>query len=113
MSATPRNGALHALMTDFESPSQFMHACEKVRDAGFRHWDAHSPFPVHGLDDAMGIRGTRLPYVEVHIKNHYVSGTHSVIADSAIGVIMGLGVHGYLHALDAALRIAGERASAK
>jgi 3-dehydroquinate dehydratase len=49
----------------------------------------------------------------VHIKNHYVSGTHSVIADSAIGVIMGLGVHGYLHALDAALRIAGERAAAK
>ena len=63
MSATPRHGALHALMTDFESPSQFMQACVKVRDAGFKHWDAHSPFPVHGLDDAMGIRGTRLPWI--------------------------------------------------
>jgi 3-dehydroquinate dehydratase-2 len=58
------------------------------------------------------IRGTRIPYVEVHIKNHYAAGAHSVIADAAIGVIMGLGVHGYLHALDAALRIARERASA-
>ena len=56
-------GALYALLTEFESPSQFMHACEKVRDAGFKHWDAHSPFPVHGMDDAMGIRGTRLPWL--------------------------------------------------
>lgn len=70
-------------------------------------------FTYAGKSIADCIRGTRLPYIEVHIKNHYVSGTHSVIADSAIGVIMGLGVHGYLHALDAALRIAGERASAK
>lgn len=63
MSATPRPGSLYALLTEFESPSQFMQACEKVRDAGFRRWDAHSPFPVHGLDDAMGIRGTRLPWI--------------------------------------------------
>lgn len=63
MSATKANGALFALLTEFESPSQFMHACEKVRDAGFRKWDAHSPFPVHGMDDAMGIRGTRLPWL--------------------------------------------------
>lgn len=63
MSATGRNEGLYALLTEFESPSAFMHACEKVRDAGFRRWDAHSPFPVHGLDDAMGIRGTRLPWL--------------------------------------------------
>ena len=63
MSATSRPGALFALLAEFESPSQFMQACEKVRDAGFRRWDAHSPFPVHGLDDAMGIRGTRLPWL--------------------------------------------------
>ena len=39
MNATHRNGGLYALLTEFESPSAFMHACEKVRDAGFRHWD--------------------------------------------------------------------------
>jgi 3-dehydroquinate dehydratase II len=60
------------------------------------------------------IRATRIPYVEVHIKNHYASGgSHSVIADAANGVIVGFGVHGYPLALDAALRIARERASAK
>jgi len=60
------------------------------------------------------IRGTRIPYVEVHIKNHYASGgSHSVIADAAVGVIMGFGVHGYLLALDAALHIIRQRTSAK
>jgi 3-dehydroquinate dehydratase II len=69
-------------------------------------------FTYAGKAIADCIRGTRIPYLEVHIKNHYAAGAHSVIADAAIGVIMGLGVHGYLHALDAALRIAHERASA-
>ena len=60
------------------------------------------------------IRGTRIPYLEVHIKNHYASGgSHSVIADAAVGVIMGFGVHGYLLALDAALQIIRQRAPAK
>lgn len=63
MRAAKRNDGLFALLTEFESPSQFMQACTKVRDAGFKRWDAHSPFPVHGLDDAMGIRGTRLPWL--------------------------------------------------
>jgi 3-dehydroquinate dehydratase-2 len=57
------------------------------------------------------IRGTRLPYVELHIKNHYASGSHSQIADAAVGVIMGFGVHGYLLALDAALHILRQRAA--
>ena len=60
------------------------------------------------------IRGTRIPYVEVHIKNHYApGGTQSVIADAAVGVIMGFGVHGYLLALDAALHIIRQHAPAK
>ena len=58
------------------------------------------------------IRGTRIPYVEVHIKNHFASGSHSVIADAAIGVIMGFGIHGYLLGLDAALHIIRQRPAA-
>ena len=27
----------------------------RVRDAGFKRWDVHSPFPIHGMDDAMGL----------------------------------------------------------
>ena len=37
------------------------HAAEKVRDAGFTSWDVHSPFPIHGMDDAMGLSRSILP----------------------------------------------------
>jgi len=35
-------------------------AATTVRDAGFRRWDVHTPFPVHGMDRAMGLRDSRL-----------------------------------------------------
>lgn len=37
------------------------HAAEQVRDAGFTSWDVHSPFPIHGMDDAMGLSRSILP----------------------------------------------------
>lgn len=54
---------LYGLMTEFESAALLMEAVEKTRDEGFTKWDVHTPFPVHGMDDAMGIRGTRLPFI--------------------------------------------------
>ncbi len=56
-------GGLYGLLTEFDSASQLMKAVEKVRDEGFQKWDVHTPFPVHGMDEAMGIRGTRLPFL--------------------------------------------------
>lgn len=51
----------HGLLVEFDDPVALEHACVQVRDAGFRDWDAHTPFPVHGMDAAMGIEGTKLP----------------------------------------------------
>ena len=52
---------LYGLIAEFETPGDLMAAAEKVRDAGFRWWDCHTPFPVHGLDKSMGIKRTILP----------------------------------------------------
>ncbi len=57
--AAPRR--VSALLAEFENPAQILAAAEKVRDAGYRYWDCHTPFPVHGLDRAMGIQRTILP----------------------------------------------------
>lgn len=54
---------VHAVMAEFATPADLYHACEKVRDAGYRVWDAYSPFPVHGLDEAMGLTKSRLPLI--------------------------------------------------
>ena len=53
---------VYGYLAEFESASALYKAAEKVRDAGFRKWDCYTPYPVHGLDDAMGIKRSILPY---------------------------------------------------
>lgn len=52
-----------AILAEFDSPATLTHACEKIRDAGYKHWDAHTSFPVHGLDKAMGLKPSLLPWI--------------------------------------------------
>lgn len=52
---------LFGYLVEFDNPDQLVHAAEQVRDAGYTCWDAHTPYPVHGMDRAMGIRYTKLP----------------------------------------------------
>jgi Protein of unknown function (DUF3341) len=54
------NGKPYAIMAEFENPASVMHAAEKVRDDGFRNWDVFTPYPVHGLDKAMGIKNSKV-----------------------------------------------------
>lgn len=58
---TESNEPIHGIMAEFDTPADLYHAAEKVRDAGYRHWDTHTPFPIHGMEDAMGISRTKLP----------------------------------------------------
>lgn len=50
------------LLASYDSPQAIFHACEKIRDAGFKHFDSYTPFPVHNLDKAMGIGPSYLPW---------------------------------------------------
>ena len=59
----PEGTTHYGALARFDSPKALFHACEKVRDAGYSKWDAHSPFPVHGLDDAMGLPASKLPWI--------------------------------------------------
>jgi Ni/Fe-hydrogenase subunit HybB-like protein len=56
-------GPHYGILAEFATPADLYHACERVRDAGFTRWDAHSPFPVHGLSGAMGLRRSVLPWI--------------------------------------------------
>jgi hypothetical protein len=57
------DGEYFGLLAEYDSPHALFAACEQVRDAGYRKWDAHSPFPIHGIEKAMGLGRSRLPYV--------------------------------------------------
>jgi hypothetical protein len=49
------------LMAEFDSPAAIFHAAQRARAEGYRWFDCHTPFPMHGLDRAMGIKPTILP----------------------------------------------------
>jgi hypothetical protein len=51
------------LLARYDTTSEIMKACETVRDAGYTKWDACTPFPVHNLDKAMGVKPTSLPWI--------------------------------------------------
>jgi hypothetical protein len=53
--------AIHGLMAEFDSPSALVEAAEKTRLAGYRNIDAYSPIPIEELNEALGLRRTRLP----------------------------------------------------
>jgi hypothetical protein len=53
---------LWGVLAQYENPAVLTHACERVRDEGYQAWDACTPFPVHGLEKAMGVKPSRLPW---------------------------------------------------
>lgn len=57
----PDRRPAYGLIAEFNSPGEVLKAAEEVRKAGYRWWDCCTPFPVHGLDGAMGIKPTILP----------------------------------------------------
>jgi hypothetical protein len=55
----------YGLIATFETAPALYHAAENVRDAGYRYWDCITPFPVHGLDKAMGLRRSIVPRISL------------------------------------------------
>jgi hypothetical protein len=54
---------LYGLMAEFDNPESLVAAAERAREEGYQQMDAFTPFPVHGLSEAIGQRRTRLPLV--------------------------------------------------
>ena len=52
--------SLHGLGAEFPTAASLLHAAKKVQALGFRRWDVYSPFPVHGMDHAMGFKRSRV-----------------------------------------------------
>ncbi|MHC4470787.1 MAG: quinol:electron acceptor oxidoreductase subunit ActD [Planctomycetota bacterium] len=81
-------------LVEFDHPEALKAAAQSVRDAGYTAWDAHSPFPVHGLDGAMGVRRTKLPLF--------------VFGGAATGAVVGLLLQWWTNAVDYPQNISGK-----
>nr|MBN2278174.1 DUF3341 domain-containing protein [candidate division Zixibacteria bacterium] len=54
---------IQGLLAQFDSPAVLMEAARKTGEAGYRKFDCHSPFPIHGMDRAMGLKRSPLGWI--------------------------------------------------
>jgi hypothetical protein len=62
VAATAETPKTWGFLAEFDSVDALLTAVEKVRKAGYVRFDAFAPFPIHGLDESMGIRMSKLPW---------------------------------------------------
>lgn len=77
------------LVAQYDDVTSVTEAAKKVRDAGFKHWDVYSPFPIHGIDAAMGIKPTILPWL--------------VLAGGLSGCCFGLSMQAWINAFESTM----------
>lgn len=78
----------------FDTVDEIMKAAEKTRDKGYKGFDCFTPYPVHGLEDAMGLARSGIPWVTFFM--------------GLFGCAIGFGVQYLTHAQDWPLNIAGK-----
>ena len=84
---------LHGIMAEFDTPTELVDAARAVRDAGYTKTDAFSPFPLHEIDEALGIKRSILPYL--------------IFAGGITGLFTGLGLQYFVHVIDFPIIVGG------
>jgi len=90
---TEQRSLLHGVMAEFETPEQLLAASKKAREAGYKHVDAYTPFPVEGLAHAIGFRWTLVPLI--------------TLLGGVLGGLTGFGLQYWCSAITYPLNIAG------
>lgn len=83
-----------AILAEFPNPAGLKAAAEVLRDAGYKNFDCHSPFPIHGMDRAMGLKRSPLGYI--------------VGLLCVLGAAVGFGLQSWVHTIEYPLIIAGK-----
>jgi hypothetical protein len=88
------NPALYGLLAEFETPEEILNASRRALEAGYRAIDAYSPFPIHGLSEAVGYRRRILPTL--------------VLIGGILGGLAGFGLQYWVSVIDMPLNIGGK-----
>ncbi|MEO6050181.1 MAG: DUF3341 domain-containing protein [Pyrinomonadaceae bacterium] len=87
---------LHGIMAEFDTATELVDAARLVRDAGYTKTDAFSPFPLHEIDEALGIKRSILPYL--------------IFAGAITGLLSGLGLEYFVHVIEWPIIVGGRPA---
>ncbi|MGE4170461.1 MAG: DUF3341 domain-containing protein [Candidatus Margulisiibacteriota bacterium] len=53
----------YGMMAHFKDPGALLEAAKKLKAAGYVKFETYSPFPIHGMDDAMGLGQSKLGWI--------------------------------------------------
>lgn len=53
----------YGILAEFKNPGHLMRAAKLTNKAGYKKFDCYSPYPIHGMDDAMGLKPSKLGYI--------------------------------------------------
>ena len=84
----------YGVMAEFATSEELIVAANAAREAGYLEMDAYSPFPVHGLHEAVGMHTTRLPLL--------------VLAGGVVGGLGGFFMCWYANVISYPLNIGGK-----
>jgi hypothetical protein len=84
----------YGLLAEFHDPSALVAAAKRVTEAGYRKVDAFTPFPIHGLDDALQFRDRRVPLI--------------VLTMGILGGLVGFGLQAWVHTVAYPLNYGGK-----
>lgn len=87
------NDSMYGLVAEFHDADALLAAAQETYAAGYRRIEACTPFPVHGLADAIGFRSTRLPRL--------------VLAGGLVGALAGFGLQYWVSVVAYPLNIGG------
>ena len=87
-------GSPYAVATTFDTTYELLGAIRSVRKKGYRKLEAYTPFPVHGIDEALGARRSKLGYV--------------IGVGGIIGILTGLGLQWWTAAVDYPVIVGGK-----
>lgn len=84
---------IYGLLAEFDTATEMVDAATAIRKAGYTKTDAFSPFPLHEIDEALGIRRSKLPFI--------------VLGGGIIGLLSGLALQTFVHVIDYPLNVGG------
>lgn len=58
----PAEPEIYGMVAEFEDIPAIFEAAQKCRDHGFTKWDVYAPVPIHGIDEAMGLKGSKVAF---------------------------------------------------
>jgi len=91
--AAPSSPAVYGLLAEFDSATALLNAAHRVRGAGFTKTDAFSPFPIHGLAEALGFHEHKIPKL--------------VLLGGIAGALAGYGLEYWTQVIDFRMNVGG------